>query len=670
MRALCLAVTFGFALSLIPLRLPAQPAEKDFARWRTELQKREERLRRQDWKAVAKGSRELTEQMVDRVLVGEASGAMLALALVQQAVAESALGHREEAVWLLHLAQNLDARFRGVTLGSYGPAGAELERFQLRQLGQAPAAWPKLPDAGSYQPPRAFRQKEPRTPDALARALVAADVEVEIGIGPDGQIVEPVLVTQPEYPSLAFVILESLRGWQFAPAHASGATVPALVRMRISHEKLRKTVEGASSNQRGAAFLRVAEMRLESFDARLRQGEEGQAVHAAVQELVDRLRETGSEIGLLPMALRVLALAEARIGRGEEAVWHWQVAQNLQPGLMLDPAAYGEAGALLARHGLRRRDEAPDGIAAVAVTALGAGSTPPRKIAGDEPKIPGFLTLPGAPRWGRLQAVIDTQGRVVEPVVVAGRSEAFRWAALEAVRSWRFEPARREGQPVAVLLDIDLPLRTETPLAEMVPLTGKAGSVHALLLRQDWEKARAEAAALVKAEAEEPEADPRRSAAAVALLALADAGSRGPFSTCYWHAAHGLYEDLYHASLAAYGTAGALLEASNPWMLNEEIRRYEAPSRGEAISRPEKIGGGPPEYPARDRKARISGNIITDIVIDEDGRVTHPRVLQGLSPGLDLNTLITLCEWRFKPATLSGRPIDVYYAVTINFKVF
>jgi TonB family protein len=198
--------------------------------------------------------------------------------------------------------------------------------------------------------------------------------------------------------------------------------------------------------------LGVADKRLESFEDRLRRGE-WQAVHAAAHEMVIELVTAGSEDGRLASALRALALAEAGIGRVDEAVWHWQVVQNLKPGLVLDPAAYGEAGALLARHKLRRPGEAPAGLGAVAASDLGAGSTPPRKIAGDDPKIPSSLAASGAPRWARLQVVIDTQGRALEPVVLAGRSEAFQWAALEAVRTWRFEPARREGQPVAVLLE-------------------------------------------------------------------------------------------------------------------------------------------------------------------------------------------------------------------------
>ena len=422
-----------------------------------------------------------------------------------------------------------------------------------------------------------------------------------------------------------------------------------------------------SAKRRPPKSLGVADKRLESFEDRLRRGE-WQAVHAAAHEMVIELVTAGSEDGRLASALRALALAEAGIGRVDEAVWHWQVVQNLKPGLVLDPAAYGEAGALLARHKLRRPGEAPAGLGAVAAGTLGAGSTPPRKIAGDDPKIPSSLAASGAPRWARLQVVIDTQGRALEPVVLAGRSEAFQWAALEAVRTWRFEPARREGQPVAVLLDIDLPPRAGTPLAEMLPLSGEAGSIHALLLKQEWREARTRASALVRKVADEGPNDRRQMAAPVALLALADAGSEGSSSACYWHAAQSLYGDLYHASLAAYGTAGVRLEESNPWMRNEEVFRVGPVPQG-TVSRPEKISGAQPYYPAKDRAALVEGVIVSELLVEKDGRITQPRVLQSLSPGLDLQALVTFCDWRFKPATLDGKPVRVYYMLTTSFEV-
>lgn len=434
--------------------------------------------------------------------------------------------------------------------------------------------------------------------------------------------------------------------------------------------KPQKAAKSPFANPRSAKRLRdSADKRLESFEDRLRRGE-GRAVHAAVQELVMELGAAGLEDGRLGAALRALALAEAGSGRRDEAIWHWQVAQNLRPGLVLDPAAYGEAGALLARHKLRRPGEAPAGMEAVAATDLGANSVPPRKVAGDEPKVPTSLASPNAPRWARLQVAIDTQGRVVEPVVLAARSEAFRWAVLEAVRTWRFEPARREGQPVAVLLDIDLPPRAGTPLAEMVPLSGEAGNIHSLLLKHEWQEARTRAAALVRRIAEEGPTDPRHQGAALALLALAAAGSGGNASICYWHAAQSLYGDLYHATLAAYGPVGARLEESNPWVQGEEIFHVGSSPWEEAVVRPEKIAGAVPQYTTRDRLARVRGDIVIDAVIDKDGRVTQPWLLKGLSPGLDLKTLVMLCEWRFKPATLDGRPVSVNYSVTTNFAVF
>ena len=672
MRTSCLTAALCLAFSLIPVQLSAQSAsEKDFARWRTDLQSQEERLRRQEWKAVARVSRDLIEEMVDGLLVGEASATMLALAVVQQAVAESGLGHLEEAVWLLHLAQNLDARYRDVTLGSYGPAGAGLERFRLRQPGEAPAAGPKLPAEGSYQPPRVLRQKDPKTPNALAHARIAPDVEVEMVVGPDGQVLEPVLVDEPKYPSLVFAVLESLRGWRFEPARASGVPVPALFRTRIWHAGLEKAAAASFPDRRAAEAFFGSKRRLAELDDRLR-SREAQAVQAKIQEiqkLVAELRESERQATLLALGLRTLALAEAGMGRRDEAVWHWQAAQNLQPDLALDPAAYGEAGAFLAQHKLRRRNEAPAGIEAVAVSDLGAGSTPPRKVAGDEPVVPAFLEESRALHWVRLQAVIDSRGLVVEPVVLAGRSKAMQWAALEAVRAWRFEPARREGQPVAVFLDLQIPPRVERPLAEIVPLAGELGSVHALLLQQQWGEARTRAIALLQSVAEEDGAHPERSAAALAFLALADAGSGSPSAACYWHSAQSLAGELYHANLDAYGAAGALLEASNPWKVEGRILRVGESPAGETVMRPEKIGGSVPQYTTRDRRAGVRGTIIIEGVVGEDGRLSQLQLLKGLSPGLDLMTLITLCGWRFKPATLDGRPVQVHYALSTSFDV-
>jgi TonB family protein len=45
------------------------------------------------------------------------------------------------------------------------------------------------------------------------------------------------------------------------------------------------------------------------------------------------------------------------------------------------------------------------------------------------------------------------------------------------------------------------------------------------------------------------------------------------------------------------------------------------------------------------------------------------RVLKGLPMGLDHAAVDAVQKWKFKPATLEGRPVKVYYVLTVNFQV-
>lgn len=426
----------------------------------------------------------------------------------------------------------------------------------------------------------------------------------------------------------------------------------------------------------GLAFLSTSsglsaqpfEKWLAERDAQLRRGE-WQAAHAQAQEFVSRLRASEYDYGVLAEGLRDLALAEAGLGRTEEAIWHWQVAQNLRTEVTLDPAAYGDAGKLLAQHRLRRQDEAPAGLEVVAATSLGPDAMQPRRISGDDPVFTGGLASPRIPKWTRMQIVIDSQGQVVAPVVLAGHLDAVRLAALEAVRTWRFEPARREGKAVPVFLEVTLPTRKPVPLAEVLPLKGMSGSVHELILKQKWEKARFAAATQVWNQAERDEHEPAKIAAGLALVALAKAGSGDPSAVCYWHAAQGFSSDLYHADLGAYGSAGAFLEASNPWSQPDEKIYRAGPTPAGEVLRPEKVGGAAPAYTDRARLANVRGIVVTQMTIGDNGIIQQLRVLKSLPMGLELRTVSTLCEWRFKPATLAGKPVKIDYALTTSFDV-
>jgi len=90
---------------------------------------------------------------------------------------------------------------------------------------------------------------------------------------------------------------------------------------------------------------------------------------------------------------------------------------------------------------------------------------------------------------------------------------------------------------------------------------------------------------------------------------------------------------------------------------------------GEGVSRPKKISGEPPRYTEIARKAGVQGVVIAEAIIDDHGNITDARILQGLPLGLSMSALETLKTWKFEPAVFEGRPVKVYYTLTVNFRV-
>ncbi|HKV12909.1 MAG TPA: TonB family protein [Thermoanaerobaculia bacterium] len=90
---------------------------------------------------------------------------------------------------------------------------------------------------------------------------------------------------------------------------------------------------------------------------------------------------------------------------------------------------------------------------------------------------------------------------------------------------------------------------------------------------------------------------------------------------------------------------------------------------GGAVSRPELISGHSPVYTELARKARLQGTVVVEAIIDESGNVTNAQVLKGLPLGLDQAALQAVQNWKFRPATLNGQPVKVYYSLTIKFQI-
>lgn len=338
-------------------------------------------------------------------------------------------------------------------------------------------------------------------------------------------------------------------------------------------------------------------------------------------------------------------------------------------------AAYGDAGKLLAAHPLRRRDELPAGI--TVVPASTPGLQPARRIQGEVPELPLKLREVSVPKWLHLQAVVDEQGRLRDPVAVSPLS-GMVYEILEAVRSWRFEPAHKDGKPVATLYELTVNPPAEVPLTTIAPLQGDLAEIEGLLRAQRWEEAGKKGDALWTRAVDR--ADPSRAYLAVtlALRALAEAGShREDDGICRWQAAQALEPRLYHADLSAYGAPGALLE-HNRWgrqTAEPDVQRVTSPTGPKGApgdTWPEIVTQTKPQYTEIARRSGVQGAFVLATIIDQRGVVQDPVVVSGpaVDPkGLDAASLEAICGWRFKPAMLAGRPVRVYYVLTINYGI-
>jgi len=102
----------------------------------------------------------------------------------------------------------------------------------------------------------------------------------------------------------------------------------------------------------------------------------------------------------------------------------------------------------------------------------------------------------------------------------------------------------------------------------------------------------------------------------------------------------------------------------------DEFEKLSAGARpvGAEVAPPELVEKVNPVYPEEMRAARATGKVILQAVIDEEGMVSAVEVLRGSSHApLDNAAVDAVRQWRYRPATLEGKPVKVYFTVVVDF---
>jgi TonB family protein len=86
-------------------------------------------------------------------------------------------------------------------------------------------------------------------------------------------------------------------------------------------------------------------------------------------------------------------------------------------------------------------------------------------------------------------------------------------------------------------------------------------------------------------------------------------------------------------------------------------------------TQPQVVSRVNPSYPRSARENSIEGVVVIRAIVRKDGQVDEVEVLRDLPYGLGDAAKAAVKQWRFTPATYNGAPIDVYYTVTVKFRL-
>lgn len=73
-----------------------------------------------------------------------------------------------------------------------------------------------------------------------------------------------------------------------------------------------------------------------------------------------------------------------------------------------------------------------------------------------KPNYPRELREAGVSGVVMVKCMIDEQGNVAETTVLKSSNEKFDPPAVEALKKWKFKPARQDGKPVAIHVTIPI----------------------------------------------------------------------------------------------------------------------------------------------------------------------------------------------------------------------
>jgi len=199
----------------------------------------------------------------------------------------------------------------------------------------------------------------------------------------------------------------------------------------------------------GAAFAFadfVADWRRDqaAIEVMLQQKRFAEARKASIKltnRIFDRLGATPADAEILARTVALRAGAEDGLGNIDDTNWYRQVAKALDPQVVLPPMATPLPEPVATLH-----LGSPPADAASKVEA-------PQRTRKRDPERPAIVNALGVATV-ELEVAIDLDGMVRQPRIISSPAPSVSYAALEAIKQWRFRPGTMDGKPFPVIFRI------------------------------------------------------------------------------------------------------------------------------------------------------------------------------------------------------------------------
>jgi len=90
---------------------------------------------------------------------------------------------------------------------------------------------------------------------------------------------------------------------------------------------------------------------------------------------------------------------------------------------------------------------------------------------------------------------------------------------------------------------------------------------------------------------------------------------------------------------------------------------------GGGVSAPQVLYKVDPEYSEEARKAKYSGTVVLQLIVDASGRARDIKVVRSLGLGLDEKAIEAVNKWKFRPGVKNGQPVAVMATIEVNFRL-